>query len=193
MILKRFTYKNGLDIIAPLKCATRWLEEKTNPIKIEELWLPTDKIQNITKDTYWVYRDGKKHLESALRTEIMGSIEFKGKNLELVIDSFLNGTGTHWSPIIFKYMYNDWNRIKFNVIELNHLSNLFTGIPYDPSEYNFNNYHKISNNISTILKMVDTDSLNKLYNMVENDKPYLTKILNKEDELFKEYPEFKLL
>ncbi len=80
-------------------------------------------------------------------------------------------------------MYNHWNRVEFKVIELTHLSNLFPGIPYDPSEYNFNNYDKISNDMSNILKMVDTDSLNKLYDMVENDKPYLTKILSKEHKL----------
>jgi hypothetical protein len=182
MVLKKFTYKNGLDIIAPLKCGTRWLENETNPISIEEL-STIYKIQNITKDTYWVYRMGKQHLESALRTEIMNSIEFNGKNVELVIDSFLNGTGTHWSPILFNYMYNHWNRVEFKVIELTHLSNLFPGIPYDPNNYNFNNYDKISNDMSNILEMVDTDSLNELYSMVENDKPYLTKILNKEHKL----------
>ena len=182
MVLKRFRYENGLDIIAPLKCGTRWLEEYTNPTSIEEL-STIYKIENLTKNTYWVYRVGRQHLESALRTEIMGSIEFNGKNVQLVIDSFLNGTGTHWSPTLFKCMYSYWNKIKFNVIELNHLSNLFTDIPYDPSEYNFNNYEKISNDMSNILEMVDTNSLNELYSMVENDKPYLTKILNKEHKL----------
>jgi len=182
MVLKRFTYENGLDIIAPLKCGTRWLEEYTNPIKLEEL-STIYKIKNITKDTYWIYREGREHLESALRTEIMGSIEFEKESVELVVDSFLNGLGTHWSPILFRCMYVYWNRIEFNVIELNHLSNLFTGIPYDSSQYDFNNYHKISNNMSNILKIVNTDSLNKLYDMVENDKPYLTKILNKEHNL----------
>jgi hypothetical protein len=46
-----------------------------------------------------------------------------------------------------------------------------------------NHYHNSTDATSTILKMVDTDSLNKLYDMVENDKPYLTKILNKEHNL----------
>ena len=185
MVLKRFTYENGLDIIAPLKCGTRWLEEKTNPIKIEELWfeelwLPTNKIQRITKDTYWVYRDGKEHLLSALKTEIRGVIEFGGGDIDAIINSFLNGTGTHWSPILFNYMYNHWNRIEFKVIELTYLSNLFTGISYDPMDYNFNHYNNSTDVTSTIIEMVNTDSLNKLYSMVENDKPYLTKILNKE-------------
>jgi hypothetical protein len=180
MVLKRFTYENGLDIIAPLKCGTRWLEEKTNPIKIEELWLPTNKIQRITKDTYWVYRVGREHLVSALKTEIRGAIEFNNGDVNQIISSFLNGTAGHWSPIIFEFMYSYWNRIEFNLIELNYLSNLFPGIPYDPNNYNMNYYHKSTDATSTIIEMVNTDSLNELYSMVENDKPYLTKMLNGE-------------
>lgn len=37
MNLKRFKYETGLDIIAPLKHGTRWLEEETNPIGIDEI------------------------------------------------------------------------------------------------------------------------------------------------------------
>ncbi len=71
MVLKRFSYKNGLDIIAPCKCGTRWLERKTNPINIIG-YLHTDFIQNINAQTYWVYRNGNEHLLSALKNEIRG-------------------------------------------------------------------------------------------------------------------------
>jgi len=179
MVLKRFRYENGLDIIAPLKCGTRWLENETNPTSIEEL-STIYKIENITKDTYWVYRVGREHLESALKTEIRTAIEFDGGDIDTIINSFLNGTVTHWSPILFNYMYNHWNRIEFKVIELTYLSNLFTDIPYDPNNYNMNYYHNSTDTTSTIIEMVNTDSLNKLYSMIENDKPYLTKMLNGE-------------
>ena len=53
MNLKRFRYENGLDIIVPLKHGTRWLEEKTNPISIEEIYSTKD-VEAITKETYWV-------------------------------------------------------------------------------------------------------------------------------------------
>jgi len=179
VVIKRFTYENGLDIIVPLKCGIRWLEEKTNPIKIEELHT-ISKIKNITKDTYWVYRDGKEHLLSALKTEIRGVIEFKNGDVNRIISSFLNGTGTHWSPIIFNYMYNHWNKVEFKLIDLNDLSNLFPGIPYDPNNYNFNHYQNSTDVTSTIIEMVDTDILKKLLVFVEKDKNYLNMILNKE-------------
>jgi len=182
MVLKRFTYENGLDIIAPLKCGTRWLEEYTNPIKLEEL-STTQKIQNLTKETYWVYRDSKKHLESALKTEIRVAIEFGNSDIDTIVNSFLNGTGTHWSPILFEYMYNHWNRVEFKLIDLNDLSNLFPGIPYNPSEYNFNHYDKSKDNTLTILEMIIKKNLDTLYSIKKKNNFYLTKILNKEHKL----------
>lgn len=179
MVLKRFQYENGLDIIAPLKCGTRWLENETNPIKIEEL-SGLHKIKNLTKDTYFLYRDGKEHLLSALKTEIRGAIEFNNGDVNQIISSFLNGTATHWSPIIFEFMYIYWNRIEFKVIELNHLSNLFPGIPYDSNNYNMNYYHKSNDDISKILEMISKKDLDILYDLIEKYKPYLTKILNGE-------------
>ena len=48
MIVKNFSYTNKFDIIAPLKCGTRWLEKNTNPnhikeIKYEELFIKKSK------------------------------------------------------------------------------------------------------------------------------------------------------
>ena len=180
MVLKRFRYENGLDIIAPLKCGTRWLEEKTNPIKIEELWLPTDKIQNITKDTYWVYRQGREHLVSALRTEIRNALEFGVGDVDLIMSSFLNGTATHWSPIIFEFMYSYWNRIEFNVVELNHLSNLFVEVEYDSNNYDMNYYLKTKHTKEDIIELVGSTKMNELYELSDRDYKWLTKILNKE-------------
>ena len=88
MVIKRFTYENGLDIIAPLKCGTRWLEEKTNPIKIEEL-STLYKIEDITKNTYWIYRVGREHLVTALRTELRHAIEFQNYETDLIVDGFI--------------------------------------------------------------------------------------------------------
>ena len=183
MVLKRFTYENGLDIIAPLKCGTRWLEEKTNPIKIEELWLATDKIQNITKDTYWVYRMGREHLVTALRTEIRNAIEFQEDNTDSIVDGFIKGIGTHWSPILFRYMYSYWNRIEFNVIELKDLSNLFVRVEYDSKNYDMSDYYKTKHTKEDIIELVGSTKMNELYELSDRDYKWLTKILNKEHNL----------
>jgi hypothetical protein len=182
MVLKRFTYENGLDIIAPLKCGTRWLEEKTNPIKIEELYT-TNKIQNITKDTYWVYREGREHLVTALRTEIRTALEFGVDDVDSIMNFFLNGTAGHWSPMLFRYMYSYWNRIEFNVIELNDLSNLFVGVEYDSKNYDMNHYTKTKHTKEDIIQLVGSTKMNKLYEQSDIDWVWLTKILNKEHNL----------
>jgi hypothetical protein len=182
MVLKRFTYENGLDIITPLKCGTRWLEEKTNPIKIEEL-STLYKIQNITKDTYWVYRGGREHLVTALRTEIRTALEFGIDDVDSILNSFLNGAAGHWSPILFRYMYSYWNRIKFNVIELNDLSNLFVGVEYDSKNYDMNHYTKTKHTKEDIIQLVGSTKMNILYEQSDRDSVWLTKILNKEHNL----------
>ena len=179
MVLKRFRYENGLDIIAPLKCGTRWLENKTNPIKIEEL-STIYKIENITKDTYWVYRVGREHLVSALKTEIRNALEFGVDDVDSIMSSFLNGKAGHWSPIIFEFMYSYWNRIEFNVINLNHLSNLFVGVEYDSKNYDMNHYDKTKHTKEDIIEFVGSTKMNKLYEQSDMDSVWLTKILNKE-------------
>jgi hypothetical protein len=179
MVLKRFRYENGLDIIAPLKCGTRWLENETNPIKIEEL-STIYKIENITKDTYWVYRGGREHLVTALRTEIRDALEFHEDNTDSIVDGFIKGMGTHWSPMLFRYMYSYWNRIEFNVIELNDLSNLFVGVEYDSKNYDMNYYTKTKHTKEDIIQLVGSTKMNILYEQSDMDSVWLTKILNKE-------------
>jgi hypothetical protein len=182
MVLKRFSYEGDVDILAPLKCGTRWLEEHTNPISIKEEWLGNNTKHKFKENTYWVYRDGRNHLESALNTEIRNFLEFntEGLTIETITTSYLAGDGTHWSPIIFLQMYRHWNRHRFKIIELKDLSNIFPDIEFDSSNYNFNDYKKSTNDKSIILELVDKLSMNKLYDMVECDMIYLNKILNKE-------------
>ena len=186
MVLKRFTYKNGLDIIAPLKCGTRWLEEKTNAIKMEEfntVNLMQNPMTGVTNKTYWVYRDSKDHLISALRTEIRDAIEFRKENTNSIIDGFINGIGIHWSPELYKCMYSYWNSIELNPIHLKDLSNLFIGIEYDSKNYDMSNYLKAKHTKEDIIELVDIEKMNKLYTLLHKDTIWLTKMLNKEHNL----------
>ncbi len=180
MVLKWFTYENGMNIIVPLKCGTRWLEEKTNPIEIKEEWLNGNfQIKGFKQNTYWVYRDGKEHLESALKTEIRSFLEFDkiDTSIDTIVNSFLNGEGTHWSPNMFFEMYWYWNRNKFNIIELNNISCLFPNIEFDSLNYSFGNYIKTNNDTKTIIDMINKEDMDKMYDMVIKDTIYLNKIL----------------
>ena len=182
MNLKRFRYESGLDIIAPLKHGTRWLEEKTNPISIEEIF-STINIEGITKETYWVYREPKEHVVSALRTEIRSSIEWGGDSKDVIIDKFKTNNGLHWSPTLYEYVYSLWNKIGFNLIHLKDLSNLFPGIKYDSKNYIMNNFKKAKHTTEDIIELVGSIELNTLYMMCDKDELWLKRILNNEKGL----------
>ena len=180
MVLKRFSYKNGLDIIAPCKCGTRWLERKTNPINIIG-YLHTDFIQNINAQTYWVYRNGNEHLLSALKTEIRGSIDGAiNDTLQDIISNFLKGgfTSTHWSADMYKQMYIHWKKVKFNLINLNNLSDLFENIDYNYSDYNLREYTKSPNTNEFIINVVGEANIKILNKMVSDDEVYLYYMLS---------------
>ena len=182
MNLKRFRYENGLDIIVPLKHGTRWLEEKTNPISIEEIYSTKD-VEAITKETYWVYREPKKHMLSALRTEIRTGIEFNGDSKDTIIDKFKTDKGLHWSPTLYESIYKQWDKIGFNLIHLKYLSNLFIDIEYDSNEYDFHNFKKAKHTTEDIIELVGSMELNTLYMMCDIDELWLKRILNNEKGL----------
>ncbi len=184
MILKRFTYSN-FEIIAPCKCGTRWLERKTNPIEIRS-YTHLENFENLTNKTYWVYRDGVKHLISALKTEIRGSIDGAiGESVDDIIKNFLRGgyTSTHWSSDMFKYMFINWRKFKFLPLKLENLSNLFPNIEYDANEFNLREYTKSPNDDEFIIKMVSEENMKILYKMISEDEIYLYKIINNEFNL----------
>jgi hypothetical protein len=182
MNLKRFKYENGLDIIAPLKHGTRWLEEKTNPISIEEIFA-INNVGKIEKETYWVYREPKKHLVSALRTEIRTGIEFDGDGKDKIINKFERDMGLHWSPTLYESLYQYWNEIEFNLIHLNDLSNLFTGIEYLSSGYDMSDFEKAKHTTEDIIELIGSTELGKLYKMCDKDELWLKRILNNEKGL----------
>ena len=102
---------------------------------------------------------GREHLVSALRTEIRTALEFQEDNTDSIVDGFIKGMGTHWSPILFRYMYSYWNRIEFNVIELNHLSNLFVGVEYDSKNYTMSGYIKTKHTKEDIIELIGFDKM----------------------------------
>jgi hypothetical protein len=180
MNFKRFRYSSGHDIIAPMKHGTRWLEGKTNPISIDEIH-SIKEIEGITKETYWIYREPKKHLVSALRTEIRSAIEYHEENTDLIIDSFINDGSHHWSPTLYESLYHlYWNNIGFNLIHLKDLSKLFVGIKYLPSGYDMSDYITAKHTTEDIIKLVGLTKINELYKMCDKDELWLKRILNNE-------------
>jgi hypothetical protein len=127
--LKRFIYEHGMDIIAPLKHGTRWLEEKTNASSILDYPLPnfTSNFNYVfNENTYWIYRNPIDYLMSALKTEIRTSIEFDGDQTEHIVEGFISGKGHHWSSNLYRVMYYYWKNNNIKPIHLSIISNLFS-------------------------------------------------------------------
>lgn len=183
MLHKRFLYESGLDIIVPLKHGTRWLEEKTSPNQIIENILYYDgELKPISDKTYWVYREPREYLISALKTEIRTSIEFGEDRTEYIVSKFINRDGHHWSGNGLFLLYTYW--LKYNVIpiKLSELSNLFdNSIEFIKSEYQMVTYTKTKyDDTLFITDKVGETRMKLLYHMADYDGVWLDKILKNE-------------
>lgn len=181
MVLRRFIYDNGLDIIAPLKCGTRFLENETKwkeTVELSSYEIPRAKITN---DTYFVWRDGMEWLISALKTEIRGELEFnETPDIDRILNEYQNGIGTHWSNTIYKDLHKIWNRREFKLIELKELSNLFPDSEFERDNYKMLWYHKTSYDTDEIMKWIPKDIFDKLCEDVEKDREWLDLLLKRE-------------
>jgi hypothetical protein len=71
-IIKRYIYKSGLDIVAPLKCGTRWLEGLDVENRISTFSFTIADLQkHIHSGTTFIWRPVKEHMVSALKTELV--------------------------------------------------------------------------------------------------------------------------
>jgi|LauGreDrversion4_2_1035121.scaffolds.fasta_scaffold37394_3 hypothetical protein len=180
----RYFYENGLDIITPVKHGTRWLEEKTNPIQIlggplyEENLIKTP----ITQNTYWVYRNSREHLISALKTEIRTSIEFGEDETERIVNLYLKNKGHHWSGNALFNLYKYWKEYSVIPIKLSEISSLFDpNLEFIRTEYEMRTYIKTDYDDNLfIINKVGKDRMELLYKMADDDSLWLEKVFNGE-------------
>lgn len=136
------------EIIAPLKCGTRYLRS---------LGLPQYSIY--ANDTCWyrayetnwkfiILRNPLEHLKSALQTELLnlynGHNLWDGMTTEMVLDRFISKDGCdHWSGNMYKMIYELWisQNKQSKIINLNDMSyfvsNMGYYIPFVKNRYNF--------------------------------------------------------
>jgi hypothetical protein len=185
LIFKVFRYENGMDIVAPLKHGTRWLEEKTNPSLIIEYPLYNfvsnfDYVFN--ENTYWIYRNPIDYLMSALKTEIRTSIEFDGDQTDYIVDSFISGYGHHWNSNLYLIMYYYWKNNNIKPIHLSIISNLFSPeTEFIKEEYEMNTYEKTKYQDDLfIINKVGKIRMKLLYEKMNQDSIWLDRILKNE-------------
>jgi hypothetical protein len=182
MIKQRFIYDDGMDILSPLKCGTRWLQHNTTPKEVitygfkEAIGAFRPEYQ-LTKDTIWVYRSPDEHLVSALHTEIPSNVNYDNhtvsESINKVVTSFLNGSGAHWSPTLFKGMYELRKRYGFRICKLSKLSTLFSSdIRYNPKDYSDNTrWDK-----DAIMEIIGKESMYELMLLTNEEFEWMKKV-----------------
>jgi hypothetical protein len=172
MHLRKF-YINDIVIIAPLKSATRWLNDrsqKSECIHIDDLKSQTQ------QPCYFLYREGRSHLESALHTDY----HINEMNLPKTLNNLLNGKSNHWRGDLYEYIHRSWCYNKFKMVEYTNVSKLIGNWDVNTNLYNFS---MKSNPITKrdVLDMVDSKILSTLYTMADNNNYWLEQILNGND------------
>lgn len=206
--MKRYRYydfQNGLKIIAPLKCGTRFIDVQKIYPEPELLFLSFEQIiPYLTTDVIWVYRNPTEHMLSALVTDFY--LNSKHTTLTKLAREYVNGMGIHWEHDVYTNLYPIWNKIGFKFLELKDLSILFNNEVCDSKLYDHKSLIGV-NDLMDIKKSIPKDLMDKLDlfakeetiwlgRMVRDERDVITlsdwNNLNKKyDDLKKEYDEFR--
>jgi hypothetical protein len=176
-IIKRYIYKSGLDIVAPLKCGTRWLEGLDVENRISTFSFPIADLQkHIHGGTTFIWRPVKEHMVSALKTELVTCPE---KTPFDVITEMEYETCDHWHPHLYRELYGIWSQTPFKFHKLRALSELnpsASTLEYISTTYEFlllSEWHGIESVLNT-LSPKHTIRLNKL---IDEEEKWLKSML----------------
>ena len=172
MHLRKF-YINDIVIIAPLKSATRWLNDRSQKSE----FIHIDDLKSQTQQScYFLYREGHSHLESALHTDYIIN-EF---DLDKTLHMILNYESPHWRGDLYEYIHRAWCYNKFKMVEYTNVSELIGNWDVNTNLYNFSmNSNPITKR--DVLDMVDSKTLSTLHTMADNNNYWLEQILNGND------------
>ncbi len=146
MVLKRYWYKNGVSVLAPLKCGSRWLNDYTKPLAFSKYDNHKD-LRNYYLGgegvNHFVYREPEKHFITAFHTEVLTyARERRLDELELqpTIKLFKENKAEHWSTDLWRTLHDSIidKDVNFKFVNLNNLSSLFEDkYPHNKNEYGF--------------------------------------------------------
>lgn len=172
--LRKF-WINDIVIIAPLKSATRWLYDRSH----KSDFIHIDDLKSHTQQSYYfLYREGRSHLESALHTDYIIN-EF---DLDKTISELLSHKSPHWRGDLYEHIHRAWCYNKFQMVEYTNVCELIGDWDVKPNMYDFS---METNPITkrNVLDMVDTKTLSILYDMADNNNYWLEQILNGNDKI----------
>jgi hypothetical protein len=177
MGLKRYIYKSGLDIIAPLKCGTRWLEGFDVENRIRTFGLhPTDLPNHIHSGTTFIWRPVREHFISAIRTEL---VAFKKKDILGVISEIQSGECGHWYPHLYRDLYPLWEKTGFRFHKLRALSELTPSageLKWTSNMYKFD-LPTEWDSVEAALSSIPSKHLNRLNKLIGEEEKWLKSML----------------
>ena len=164
----RIFYFNDIRIIAPLKCGTRWLYDKAK----KSAFIHIDDLREQTNESdYFLYREGRDHLISALHTDYI-RLEC---NLEKTIKELINNESPHWRGDLFENVHRAWCYKKFKMVEYTNICELIGNYELNKDLYDFSKQSPYVTK-QMVLDMLDTDTKNLLFEMADNNNYWLNQI-----------------
>ena len=180
MIVKNFIYKNGMNVLVPAKCGTRWVQEYTN-FEGEIQLIPHTQILTvnnlINSKTKMIFRKPHHALISGLHTEYV----WYNHTIEELINGFWENKFNHCSFDFWEHIYELWDILPFELIPQYDLTKFFGKIKSDFNPSHFDS-HENENYISKdeLKEKIGIDELKKMYDVIDVDALWLDRMIKNE-------------
>ena len=180
MLVKKFIYEGGMNVLVPAKCGTRWVDSNTNPKSIIDT---IDHIEIITIEnlvdskTKMIFRNPHEALITGLHTEYI----WHNYSIKDLIDNFWKNKFAHCSFDFWEHIYELWDIQPFELISQSDLSELFgfKKSQLNPSLYDSSNLKGYITK-EELKEKIGIVELKKMYDVIDTDAMWLERMIKNE-------------
>lgn len=167
-----------MDIVAPLKCGTRWIEGLNPSERLHQWDFGVSSLSvNIHSGTTFIYRPIWEHLKSAISTELN-----LGMDVRTIIHYIKTEKLNHWCPTLYKQLYPFWEFHSFKFHKLIELSAI-TPASVIREEYQYDKYEfKLPpqyESVDAILNKLDYNDITMIKQLVSSEEEWLSMMVGK--------------
>lgn len=191
-VLKRYIFESGLDVIAPLKCGTRWLESLDIDNRTHRIGFHLEELKkNVHSGTTFIWRPVREHFVSALQTELATT----EKELSDIVDEMEAGLCDHWYPHLYSELYSIWSETPFRFHKLRALSELTpsaSDLEWSPTMYAFSLPTKWDS-VESVLNSLSPKHLIRLEKLIGDEDKWLKSMLKSQysEKSWEEYSDLE--
>jgi hypothetical protein len=180
MVVKKFTYKNGMNLLVPAKCGTRWVDGNTSPKSIIDPIYHTEIIgmkNLVDSKTKMIFRNPHEALITGLHTEYV----WFGYTIKELIDNFWENKFHHCSFNFWEHIYELWDIQPFELIPQLELSELFGKKKSDLNKSLYDSSEMKSHITKEELKeKIGIKELKKMLDVIDVDALWLERMIKNE-------------